>query len=158
MLKQELNLVCEKTPIRVKWIKAHVGHFGNELADNLAKQGAESSIHGPEPLVPMSKPIIKNLINDHITGVWSARWEKRNDARQTALFFPTLKPANSNDILRLSKDQIGMVVRALTGHDHRSRHKAILDKLPPPPCGLCKEYEGSPSHLILKCPRLNHLS
>ena len=37
------------TNITIKWIKAHVGHYGNELADQLAKDGASKNPIGPEP-------------------------------------------------------------------------------------------------------------
>ena len=38
--KQALNGEGKQREIRVRWIKAHVNHYGNELADALAKDGA----------------------------------------------------------------------------------------------------------------------
>ena len=89
-------------------------------------------------------------------GKWSVRWKNRSDARQTAIFFPEIAQEKSAKLMRLSKDTLGKVVRALSGHDFRSRHNAVLEKQIPPACSLCKQEEESPSHLILHCPKLNH--
>ena len=62
------------------------------------------------------------------------RWSKRTDARQTLIFFPKLAPKKSEKLLKLSNETLGRAVRALSGHDFRSRHNAVLEKqLPPPP-------------------------
>ena len=36
-----LNEAAENKPITLRWIKAHVNNYGNELADLLAKDGAQ---------------------------------------------------------------------------------------------------------------------
>ena len=52
--------------------------------------------------------------------------------------------------------KIGPLVRALTGHDFGTRHKAILEKVSPPSCSFCWTEEESFSHLLLSCPSFNN--
>ena len=82
--------------------------------------------------------------------------QTHKDSRQSAIFFPKPDQKRSNDIIKLSKNQIGPLVRALTGHDHRTRHNSILAGELPPSCRLCLTEEESPEHLILHCPTLLH--
>ena len=35
-----LNMLAENNYVRIQWVKAHVGHTGNERADKCAKEGA----------------------------------------------------------------------------------------------------------------------
>ena len=86
--------------------------------------------------------------------MWEERWKNRKDARQTAIFFPKINLKHSAEITNLHKNTIGPVVRALTGHDHRNRHKLLLEGADIGTCRLCHESLETPSHVILECPRL----
>ena len=90
-----------------------MGHYGNELADQLAKEGAHLALHGPEPYIPIAKPILTSAVISAMTTAWSERWKDRKDSRQTGIFFPQPDPKKSQKITTLSKATIGMVVRAL---------------------------------------------
>ena len=154
MVKHSLNTLGTRVHIRIKWIKAHVGHYGNEIADQLAKTGSKCPPHGPEPFLPLPHCTLRCAIQERTTEIWSKRWKDRSDARQTAILFPEIALKKSAKLLQLSKEALGKAVRALSGHDFRSRHNAVLEKQVPPPCSLCKQMEESPSHLILHCPKL----
>ena len=53
-LRHSLNKVGKNAPTYINWIKAHIGHEGNELADELAKEGAEGNGNGPPIMVGSS--------------------------------------------------------------------------------------------------------
>ena len=85
---------------------------------------------------------------------WEERWKARRDARQTAIFFPSIDLKKSEEITKLHKNTIGPVVRALTGHDHRNRHTMLLEGADIGACRLCNQELETSSHIILRCPRL----
>ena len=60
--KKLLIKLSEWCPVSIRWIKAHVGHAGNELADAKAKAGARLEICGPEPIMHASKSWFKSNI------------------------------------------------------------------------------------------------
>ena len=156
MLKDELNIKAEtmKPEIKIKWIKAHVGYPGNEYADELAKKGTSLVLFGPEPIIPLPKPIINHQIKKITTEMWAERWNNRTDARQTAIFFPEINLERSREIVKLSKEAISRTIRALTGHDHRKRHNGLVDKEMEGKCRFCDLELETASHIILHCPKL----
>ena len=59
------------TQVTLSWIKAHVGHEGNELADTQAKLGANREIINATTLVPWGS--VKTAINEAIQAEWNTR-------------------------------------------------------------------------------------
>ena len=158
-LKTDLNNKCrnQNLQIRTKWIKAHVGHPGNEYADELAKKGTEMRPFGPLPIIPVNKTTIYTQIDKWTQSLWDTRWKNRTDSRQTAIFFPKINLRKSQNIVKLHKNTIDLVVRAITGHDHRNRHTALLLGTGTEKCRFCNLEPETPSHIILTCPRLTQL-
>ena len=66
-----LNTLSETVKVTISWIKAHVQHMGNELADQLAKEGAQSD--DPPAMDRYTKSCLKNLVSAHYYGIWSSR-------------------------------------------------------------------------------------
>ena len=112
-IKSALNELGRTRVIEVKWIMAHVGHYGNELADMKAKEGSEKPLIGPGPFFPVSKTAVKQAINQFTRELWQARWNKLTDERQSHIFFPHIDLNKGHGIVNLTKNQIGPVVRAL---------------------------------------------
>ena len=63
---RSLDALGEFTRVSLRYVKAHVGHSGNELADDMAKEGAANldNVHGPDPLVPVSDTYSKRFLAD----------------------------------------------------------------------------------------------
>ena len=155
MVKDSLNRVGSTKTVTLCWIKAHIGIPGNERADELAEMGASHTPLGPGPFVPISRTNIHQAVNKNTGDIWNNRWKSRKDARQTVFFFSEIDLNKSYGICKLSKSHIRSVIRAVTGHGHRGRHEAILNKLTEPPCRFCHEGVETPSHIVLECPRFN---
>ena len=174
--KEALNDLGKNYNVEIHWIKAHVDHRGNELADILAKTGCNLKTDND---TPVSYAHIKATINQKMYDEWDRRWQMQGDCRQTFLFFPCADKAKSKKICRLNRHDLGIMVRYLTGHAHLRRHNKIA-KTPQPvfyeypemkynmedpddwftdtfdrqiTCRLCKlkGREETPYHLVTEC-------
>jgi ribonuclease HI len=67
---QALQIISSTNTISLQWIKAHVGHEGNEEADTLAKMGAYSVTTEVEPILPVSRRWIRSSIEDFTRMEW----------------------------------------------------------------------------------------
>ena len=98
--------------------------------------------------------MISTMVNERMHELWNTRWVKGKDARQTRIFFPTVNLSKSNKIRKMNRTNISNMVRAITGHDFRRRHQALMEGGGITTCRLCNEGEESSSLLVDSCPRL----
>ena len=56
-----LNELAANKTVRLIWVPGHSGIPGNERADELARQASSQSLVGPEPALPISHTVIKQL-------------------------------------------------------------------------------------------------
>ena len=168
----------EDYDITLNWIKAHVNHKGNEMADILAKTGSRLTCAEPTPI---SQATIKETIRQEMYREWDRRWQTQTDCRQTFIFFPCVDRAKSKKMVKMSRFDLGIMVRYLTGHVHLRRHNKIAKTQQPVytdlpemkynlqdpddshsgpydrqiTCRLCKlkGKEETPYHLVTECRR-----
>ena len=125
--------------------------MGNEVADRLAKRGAEQTAHGPCPWVPAARCTIKSQLNDWCDAICEDKWRSRNDCRQSKILMPTIKHKWSKFILNKTKPQIKVMVQLVTGHANLKRHRFIMNLEESPMCE-CDEEEETSIHLLARCP------
>ena len=149
-----LNHACGfSNTIRLKWVKAHAGHFGNEKADELANAGAASNNFvddAPNPPESYRKLIFRRKL----TQKWQADWEMRKDCRQTKLWFPQLSKRLSFSLLAQGRVNLSRMIQLITGHNFLNRHEALVNKTGDADCRLCLEDEETAIHVIAECPAL----
>ena len=95
--KSKVTLECAKTlnrlaatfnaRITLRWIKAHVGYEGNELADELAKKGSMNQ-GDLELNPPIPHSYTKSQNRKYITQLWNTMWRLLPTCRQTKIWFP----------------------------------------------------------------------
>ena len=149
-----LNDLGEKNRIHLRWVKAHVGIHGNEVADFLAKKG---STLGEGPTNELYTPQVKqkNEINDYFHKKWSKAWKLYNQARQTKIWFAIPNPKRSSQLLGLDRMNLSKLIQFITGHNKLKRHKNIQNGvIDPHSCRSCFEEEESSFHVIAECPAL----
>jgi ribonuclease HI len=71
--KKAANLNKKNWRIEFKWVKAHVGIYGNEIADRLAKEATKNS-HGIYSRLP--KCAVKRNNRQQSIRKWQRRWEE----------------------------------------------------------------------------------
>ncbi|GBM23903.1 hypothetical protein AVEN_208528-1 [Araneus ventricosus] len=88
--------------IRVSWIKAHVGYIGNEEADRLAKEAAETE-NFPETPLELPKSFIKTFLRQKMMATWQMAWDDGDTGRLIHNIIPkvSLHPINwtCNEVL-----------------------------------------------------------
>ena len=152
--RKALNEAAKTRHITIRWIKAHVNHYGNELADILAKDGAQGLGTEPFRTIPLSASTFNTAVDQYMVTKWNERWKQGKDARQTRIFFPEINLKQSKELRKLSRDNLSMAIRAITGHDFRRRHESIVQGFNLGNCRLCQQGEESADHLVNKCPTL----
>ena len=151
---EQLNKLSKRNKVTLQWIKAHVGHVGNEAADKNAKNGADQVEAGPEPFLPLPPNFQKQISESECSKIWLSRWEE--DPKfciQTKLWFK--KPTHMF-ISFLSKDRntVGKIIQFITGHCNLRKHQFRIGNATNPNCRLCNEAMETPWHLVSECPRL----
>ena len=153
-----LNLLPGK--IRLVWIKAHVGHTGNECADELAKNGTLLPAADIFP-VPLPKQVTKSAIKFAIDEIWNLQWVRYPDGRQSKQFFPLPNRQKAKFCYNLSRQELGRLIRIVTGHNNLFYHRSNVDKSlsTSPLCRFCGEERETFHHFATNCPcfRLSRL-
>ena len=97
-----LNLLADSTKrVEICWIKAHIGHDGNERADQLAREAVKNS--QIKINTPQSWSCYKAQLKQEIYSEWEQRWINDNAYRMTNIFYP--KPdSNKANLVRVAPD------------------------------------------------------
>ena len=103
------------------------------------------------PLLPNPPNIIRKNIRKFSISNWKQYWSSRPDCRQTKLWLPEPNFEHSKYILILSRTELGLLTRWITGHCYLARHQSLIH-FNSPECNLCQQGEEIPWHLLRECP------
>lgn len=140
--------------VKFKWIKAHVGHWGNESADEATKKACQLS-----PNVQLERAVctIKKEVNTLINNEWNSKWESLSWEWQSKLFCKGPLDIRIGELERLGRYRMGTLIRFLSGHAFMNRHNYIMGLAESGKCRLCDTMEEeTPEHIITRCPILNN--
>ena len=114
---ESLNkLANEVARLEICWIKAHIGHEGNERADQLAREAVKCSAIRLK--TPPSWSTYKQEIKEIFYTEWEHRWTADNAYRTTKNFFPRPHSIKSKTILHLKRNEIKTLVEVITGQNN----------------------------------------
>ena len=150
--KDNLNKLGEKNNIILQWIPGHEGHLGNEVADRLAKRGAEKTQVGPEPRLPLTNTFFKNLIKDWGRKKHNSEWNSRADCRQTKMFVPSIDSRAKRGFMTVSRPRARILSQIMTGHNNLKRHRFLMKMEESPICDKCGLEEETAEHFMTICP------
>ncbi|CAK1554338.1 unnamed protein product [Leptosia nina] len=146
-IRETLGSLSNHKEVRLYWIKAHVGHEGNERADQLAKEAAHDKKRKPDyDRCPVSK--IKRLLRTDSIRRWEEEYGGGTTASTTRFFLPTVASA-----LKAMRE-VGLdseLTQALTGHGGFAAYLHRF-KLKDDPTCICGEGDETVLHLLTRCP------
>ena len=150
--KQNLNKLGLLNKVLIQWIPGHEGHLGNEVADRLAKRGANEIFWGPEPGLPQTNTFFKNLIREWGRKIHNKEWKRREDCRQTKMFVPEVPPKAKAGLMTTNRSTARTAVQLMTGHNNLRRHRFLMKMEESPTCEKCQLEEETAEHFITECP------
>ena len=132
----------ENWHINFTWIKAHVGHSGNELTDKHAKEAIKNNevCYNKIPKSEIERQEAENTI-----AKWQLQWDDTAKRRATKEYFPDIKERLKMK-LRLSPKLTAM----LTAHRITKVYLHRLKIIQSPKC-ICKHGDQTTDHLIYDC-------
>ena len=154
--KEMLNQLGSINDVTLHWIEAHKGHKFNEMADKFANKGNASNRLGG--FTCPNKRSIFSIIEAKSNEDWSLKWDEEPGCRQSRYFIQVPSKARSKELLKLSRNTLGKVIRFLTGHAFLRRQNMIVFHGINPPigdvtCRACEVIgeEETPHHIITYC-------
>ncbi|GBM67032.1 hypothetical protein AVEN_47203-1 [Araneus ventricosus] len=78
------NILLNSSNFKLGWIKAHVGHAGNEAADLLAKK---ATLKGIPTQYPAPRSFLKKRLQAISTQLWQNQWDNGDLGRNAYLSF-----------------------------------------------------------------------
>jgi hypothetical protein len=126
------------------WVKAHNGNYGNEQADQLAKEAASSNeVETAHTKIPKSAVVRK--LKEEGEREWQSEWDTSTKCEITKSFFFFLKDRIFTSLrMGINLSMIITVHGTLRSYYHRFK---IIDD---PKC-ICKIGPHTTDHLLWEC-------
>jgi hypothetical protein len=145
--KKAIALEKENWDIEYTWIKAHAGHYGNELADKLAKEAARNSDICYNK-IPKSE--IEHQEREKSIEKWQQQWDNTTKGLVTKEYFPNIKDRVKMKIY-LTPNFTAMVIAR--GKTRSYLHQFKIIDFPECPCS---NGHQTVDHLLYDCSEQNN--
>ncbi|XP_036138900.1 uncharacterized protein LOC118644432 [Monomorium pharaonis] len=152
-----LDELAKNNDVGLVWVPGHSGIEGNEIADLLAKEAAETRLVGPEPAVGISFCLGRRRIGSWLRDQHLEHWRKVTGVkcRQAGAL---LGDCPGEDLARsmrsLNRRDARLATQLLTGHGDLNYHLYKLGSSDTPDCRWCGEEEETSLHILGNCPVL----
>jgi len=120
------NDISTRHAVGLYWVPGHAGVRGNEIADQLTRDGSVQRFLGPDPFLGVSRQNIRRKIKcwmekQHLV-LWHGPCSTKKQA-QELISGPDL--ATRARLLSFNRTQSRIVIGLLTGHNTLRRHLYI---------------------------------
>jgi len=125
---RSLHEMAIQFTISLIWVSCQRDNVGNCIADELAMQGTTKPLLPGEKNVGMPMATCKLIIKNYFNTLANTFWQNAPQCRISHQAWPVISNKKSSELLKLSRTEFGMLIRALTGHwlvgPHAGRLKA----------------------------------
>ena len=151
---ETLNTLGLDNKITIGWVPGHKGVRGNEIVDKLAKHGATTPFEGPEPGMGLGQSFLKSLLKNKVTEETNKYWVNLPKLRQSKLFLKQHNKHRQSFCRNLSKQNLHVVTRLLTGHNTMNGHLHKIGLHNDGLCRYCNLDSETSEHILMDCPAL----
>lgn len=91
-----LKQLASRNEVTLYWVTGHCGIEGNEIANNLARQGEASSFVGPEPFCGVPECTLRMKLKNWEMSMVESIWNATDTSKQAKRFIkPSLAKARA---------------------------------------------------------------
>jgi hypothetical protein len=150
-----LSALASLNEVTLIWVPGHCGILGNEEADKLARQASAKLLCVPEPDLGIPKCSARDAIKNWTENQHYSTWRDLPGHRYGKLLIGRPCKKRADDLLRLSRPQIKMVVAILTGHAPVRRQLNIMGLFNGvSTCRFCRMETETVQHITSCCEAL----
>lgn len=149
--RESLNKIGDINHVSILWTPGHQGIQGNEMADKLAKQGAEAQFTGPEPFLPVPYSAVVSEVWEWLYKRWKTSWVGRLDCKRTREHVGWAPALHRKKLMSMNRVQLRLILQVLTGHCNLQRHNYTTGQTRDPTCPKCGVEEETPDHFVGRC-------
>ena len=149
----DLNRLAQYNRVKLRWIPAHEGYVGNEIADRLAQEGANANdqIDDPEPYVGMPWCMIKACMHKVIFDERQNYFLNLREQKHSKRFMQGLDNERAKQILSLGRNETRLAAAALTGHFPLNDYLFKIGVRTDNKCRYCNLDKENMEHLLCNC-------
>jgi hypothetical protein len=116
--------------------------------------GSDSHFCGPEPCVPLSASVVRDMNRRWVIDAHSKHWIALNSCRQSKLWIKHPKLQTTKYLLSLPKKQLRVLVALIKGHCCLNKHLHKMRLATNPVCVSCQLQEETALYFVCVCPTL----
>jgi hypothetical protein len=136
-------------------VPGHSGILGNEEADTLARRASALLLQGPEPALGIPRCSAREAIRAWTMKQHSCTWRDLTGHRHGKHFISGPCRRRADNLLKLSRHELKMVVVVLTGHAPVRRHLRTVGLfVGDPSCRFYGRDDETVEHMICCCKAL----
>ncbi len=119
------------------WVPGHHDVLGNEIADELAREGSTTDLVGPEPALPITRSLVKSIICEEAHQKHIQFWKNLPRCRHSKFFLKApLTRAAGRRLFNMKKSRMRVLVGTVTGHFICNKHLFTMKQSP-----ICDESD-----------------
>jgi len=156
--QKALHDISTRHAVGMYWVPGHAGVRGNEIADELARDGCALKFVGPEPGLGVSRQDIRRRIRRWLVNQHWVRWRAVGDTqRQARELISGLYLGAKARFLSFNRTQSRAVTGLHTGHNTIWTHLHLRGLSGSPLCRRCGAEEETSAHILCECEALASL-